>query len=57
LLKAIKTPKEIKVGLNNFKSLKNCKVLIETNSKEDIEVLERTSAQNVEEIWKLTVIH
>ena len=47
---------EIKVGLNNFKSLKNCKVLIETNNKEDIEVLEWTSAQSAE-IWNLTFIH
>jgi len=47
----------MKLEMNTFKSLKYAKVLIETNSKEDIEVLERTSAQNAEEIWKLTFIH
>ena len=29
------------MGINTFKSLKNGKVLIETNSKEEIEVLEK----------------
>jgi hypothetical protein len=29
------------VGINTFKSLKNGKVLIQTNSKQDIEVLEK----------------
>ena len=41
LLKAKINPTEIKVGINTFKSLKNGKVLIETNSKEEIEVLEK----------------
>jgi len=41
LLKSKINPTEIKVGINTFKSLKNGKVLIETNSKEEIEVLEK----------------
>jgi hypothetical protein len=32
---------EIKVGIKTFKSLKNGKVLIDTNSKEESEVLEK----------------
>ena len=32
---------EIKVGISTFKSLKNDKELIETNSKEEIEALEK----------------
>jgi hypothetical protein len=32
---------EIKVGINTFKSLKNGKVLIKTNSKDEAEVLEK----------------
>ena len=43
-------PTEIKVGINTFKKLKNTKVLTETNSKVEIEVLEKTSTQNSEEI-------
>jgi hypothetical protein len=39
LLKAKINPTEIKVGINTFKSLKRSKVLIETNSKEEIEAL------------------
>jgi len=35
LLKSKMNPIEIKVGMNTFKSLKNGKVLIETNSKEE----------------------
>ena len=35
LLKSEINPTEIKVGINSFKSLKNGKVLIETNSKEE----------------------
>jgi hypothetical protein len=41
LLKSKLNPTEIKVGKNTFKSLKNGKVLIETNSKEEIEALEK----------------
>jgi hypothetical protein len=41
LLKSKINPTEIKVGINTFKSLKNGKVLIETNSKEEIKVLEK----------------
>jgi hypothetical protein len=37
LLKSKINPTEIKVGINTFKSLKNWNVLIETNSKEEIE--------------------
>jgi hypothetical protein len=40
-LKSEIKPAEIKVGINTFKSLKNGKVLIETNSKEEIEALEK----------------
>lgn len=32
-------PTEIKLGINILKALKNGKVLIQTNSKEEIEVL------------------
>ena len=39
LLKSKINSTEIKVGINTFKSLKNGKVLIETNSKEEIEAL------------------
>jgi hypothetical protein len=41
LLRAKINPTEIKVGINTFKALKNGKVLIETNSKEEIEALEK----------------
>jgi len=41
LLKSKINPTEIKVGINTFKSLKNGKVIIETNSKEEIKVLEK----------------
>jgi ribonuclease HI len=41
LLKSKINPTEIKVEINTFKSLKNGKVLIETNSKEEIEVIEK----------------
>ena len=41
LLKSQISPAEIKVGINTFKSLKNGKVLTETNSKEEIEALEK----------------
>ena len=41
LLKSKINPTEIKVGINTFKSLKNGEVLIETNSKEEIEALEK----------------
>jgi hypothetical protein len=41
LLKSKINPTEIKVGMNTFKSLKNGKVLIETNRKEKIEALEK----------------
>jgi len=33
--------KQIKVGINTFKSLKNGRVLIETNSKEELDALEK----------------
>jgi len=35
---------EIKVGINIFKSLKNSEVLIETNCKEEIEVLQKDTS-------------
>jgi len=41
LLKARKNPTEIKVGINTFNSLKSGKALIDTNSKEEIEALEK----------------
>lgn len=41
LLKTKINPTEIKVGINTFKSLKNGRVLIETNSKEELEALEK----------------
>jgi hypothetical protein len=41
LLKTKINPTEIKVGINTIKSLRNGKVLIETNSKEEIEALEK----------------
>ena len=41
LLKTKINPTEIKVGINTFKSLKNGRVIIETNNKERIEVLEK----------------
>ena len=41
LLKTKVNPTEIKVGINSFKSLKNGRVLIETNSKEELEALEK----------------
>jgi len=41
LLKYKINPTEIVVGINTFKSLKNGKVLIETNSKEEIEAVEK----------------
>ena len=40
ILKSKKNPTEIKVGINTFKLLKKGPVLIETNSKEEIEKLE-----------------
>jgi hypothetical protein len=39
LLKSKVNPTEIKVGINNLKSLRNGKVLIETNTKEKLEML------------------
>jgi hypothetical protein len=41
ILKTKINPTEIKVGINTFKSLKNGTVLIETNSKEELEALEK----------------
>jgi hypothetical protein len=41
ILKAKIKPSEIKVGINTFKTLNSGKVLIEANSKEDIEALEK----------------
>jgi hypothetical protein len=41
LLKTKVNPTEIKVGINTFKLLKKGTVLIETNSKEEIETLEK----------------
>lgn len=41
LLKTKINPTEMKVGINTFKSLKNGRVLIETNSKEELEALEK----------------
>ena len=41
LLKSKIKPTEIKIGINTFKSLKNGQVLIETNSKEEQEALEK----------------
>jgi hypothetical protein len=41
LIKSKINPTKIKVGINTFKSLKDGKVLIETNSKEEIEALEK----------------
>ena len=41
LLKAKINPTEIKVGIHIFKSLRNGKVIIETDSKEEIEFLEK----------------
>ena len=41
LLKAKINPTEIKVGINTFKTLNSGRVLIETNSKEEIEALEK----------------
>jgi hypothetical protein len=40
ILKPKMNPTEIKVGINIFKLLENGSVLIETNSKEEIEKLE-----------------
>jgi hypothetical protein len=39
LLKSKVNPSEIKVGINTLKSLRNGKVLIETNTKEEMETL------------------
>jgi ribosomal protein L7Ae-like RNA K-turn-binding protein len=39
LLKSKVNPTEIKVGINTLKSLRNSKVLIETNTKEEMEIL------------------
>ena len=41
---------EIKMVINTFKQLKICNVMIETNSKLEIEGLKKTSTQNAEEI-------
>jgi len=41
LLKTKINPTEIKVGINTFKTLKNGRVLIETNSKKELEALEK----------------
>jgi hypothetical protein len=41
ILKSTINPTEIKVEINTFKSLKKGKMLIETNSKEEIETLEK----------------
>ena len=41
LLKNKINPTKIKVGINTFKSLKDGRVLIETNSREELEVLEK----------------
>jgi len=46
LLKAKIKPSEIKVGINTFKTLNSGKVLIETNSKEEIEALEKDIQAN-----------
>jgi hypothetical protein len=40
LLKTKINPTEIKVGINSFKSLKNGRVLIETNSIQELEALQ-----------------
>jgi len=39
LLKSLVNPIEIKVGINAFKLLRNGRVLLETNSKEEMETL------------------
>ena len=39
MLKSKINPSEIKVGINNFKVLRNGKILIETNTKEELETL------------------
>jgi hypothetical protein len=39
LLKSKVNPTEMKVGIKTLKSLRNGKVLIETNTKEDLEML------------------
>jgi hypothetical protein len=41
ILKTKINPTEIKVGINTFRSLKDGRVLIETNSKEELETLEK----------------
>jgi hypothetical protein len=41
LLKAKINPSEIKVGINTFKTLKSGRVLMETNSKEEIKALDK----------------
>ena len=41
LLKPKIKPTEIRVGISTLKSLRNGKVLIETNSKDEIEALEK----------------
>jgi hypothetical protein len=46
LLQAKINPTEIKVGINTFKPLKSGKVLIETNSKEEIEALGKDKNAN-----------
>ena len=52
LLKAKINPTEINVGINTFKTLNSGRVLIETNSKEEIEALEKIFKQSVEETWR-----
>jgi hypothetical protein len=41
VLKATINPIELRVGINTFKTLNNGRVMIETNSKEEIEALEK----------------
>jgi hypothetical protein len=53
ILKTKINPGEINVGVNTFKSY-NRGVLIETNSKEEIEVLDKEIQASVETNWRHT---
>ena len=48
ILKSKIKPTEIRVGINSLKTLRNGKILIETGSKEEIEILKRDINENCE---------
>ena len=55
ILKAKIKPSEIKFGINTFKTLNSGKVLIETNSKEEIEAMEKDIPAKCEDDLEINI--